>query len=55
MKMTKDDLLLKAALSKDGPRIRTGGCVRFGHKPVWVTYGFPPRKIASSQNNVSKK
>ena len=45
MVFKKDDDLLKQALSKDGPRVREAGCVRNGHKPVYVTYGYPPRRI----------
>ena len=49
MEIKKEDHLLKQALSKDGPRIREAGCVRNGHKPVYVTYGFPPRRIKNQE------
>ena len=41
----KEDEELKEMLSKDGPRVRIGGCVTPGHKPKCVRYGFPPREI----------
>ena len=41
----REDEELKEMLSKDGPRVRIEGCVAHGHKPKYVTYGFPPREV----------
>ncbi len=50
----KVDLELKEMLSKDGPRIRTGGCERHGHKPKYFTYGFPPREVRKPNDQEKK-
>jgi len=49
-KREKDLLVLRDLLSKGGPRVRTTGCEKNGHKPVYVTYGFPPRKIKTDES-----
>ena len=41
---------LEKLLSKGGPRVRTTNCEQNGHKPVYVTYGFPPRTIKTGKS-----
>ena len=50
MKKEKELLNLEKLLSKGGPRIRTTNCEKNGHKPVYVTYGFPPRIIKTGES-----
>lgn len=49
-KEKKDLLVLRDLLSKGGPRIRTTHCEQNGHKPVYYSYGFPPRKIKTDES-----
>ncbi len=51
MKKEKELLDLEKLLSKGGPRIRTTHCKQNGHKPAYVTYGFPPRAIKTGDES----
>ena len=54
MKEKKELLDLEAILSKGGPRIRTPNCTQNGHKPTYLTYGFPPREIKKDTDSSKK-
>lgn len=45
----KDLLDLEDLLSKGGPRIRTTNCKQNGHKPVYYSYGYPPRIVKTGE------
>ena len=49
-KREKDLKDLEDLLSKGGPKIRNTHCKQNGHKPLYVSYGYPPREIKTGES-----